>query len=172
MTKTITISNETWEKIKEQVEEDKKEVVKKKLQIKNRRTGEIIYESEKTTYKEAVEEANLSGANLSGANLSGANLSGADLRGANLSGADLSGANLSGADLSEANLSGADLSEANLSGADLRRADLSEANLRRADLSEAELYNAKFYGRGGTSVLNKKQVPDFLKALGFIIIED
>ena len=46
-------------------------------------------------------------ADLSGANLSGAYLSGADLRGAYLSGADLSGADLRGAYLSGADLRGA-----------------------------------------------------------------
>ena len=66
-------------------------------------------------------------ADLSGADLSGANLRWADLRGANLRGADLRGADLRGADLSEANLRGADLSEANLRGADLSGADLSGA---------------------------------------------
>jgi hypothetical protein len=64
-----------------------------------------------------TEDANLSGANLSGANLSGANLSGANLRGVNLYNADLSGANLYDADLS-----GADLYDADLRGADLRGA--------------------------------------------------
>ena len=66
-------------------------------------------------------------ADLSGADLSGANLRWADLRGANLRGADLRRADLRGADLSEANLRGADLSEANLRGADLSGADLSGA---------------------------------------------
>ena len=81
------------------------------IAIKNRFTGDIIFQSTKTTYKEAVEEAIKSEANLSGAYLIGANLSEADLSWANLSKANLSGANLSGADLS-----GADLSEAKLDG--------------------------------------------------------
>ena len=79
------------------------------IAIKNRFTGDIIFQSTKTTYKEAVEEAIKSGANLSGANLIEANLSEADLSKANLSGADLSGADLSKADLSEAYLSEAKL---------------------------------------------------------------
>jgi len=54
------------------------------LSIKNRWNGDIIFQSTKVTYKEAVEEAikskaNLSKANLSEANLYKANLSGADL---------------------------------------------------------------------------------------------
>ena len=71
----------------EEIENDKiKEKKKFNITIKNRWTGAIIFESEKTTYKEAVEEAiknkaNLRRADLSGADLSGANLSWADLDG-------------------------------------------------------------------------------------------
>ena len=57
-----------------------------------------------------LDDADLSGANLTHAYLGSANLSVADL-----SGADLSFANLARADLEEADLSGADLTEANLS---------------------------------------------------------
>jgi uncharacterized protein YjbI with pentapeptide repeats len=110
--------------------EQKKEEKVIGIAIKNRRTGEIIFQSTKTTYKEAVEEANLREANLNGANLRGAYLSGADLSGANLNEADLSGANL----------------------------------------NEAELQNAKFYGKtNNPKTLTTKQLPDFLKALGFVI---
>ena len=95
--------------------ETKKEEKVIGLTIKNRFTGSIIFQSTKTTYKEAVEEANLSGADLS-------------------------------------------------------EADLSEANLSGANLSGAELQNAKFYGRTSyPKTLTTKQLPDFLKALGFII---
>jgi hypothetical protein len=72
------------------------------IAIKNRFTGSIIFQSTKTTYKEAIIEkgdANLSVANLRDAELVNANLRGADLSGANLSGANLSGADLSGAEL-------------------------------------------------------------------------
>ena len=90
---------------------------KVKIEIKSWFSGDVLfeYESDNATMKKAVEaavddNANLSGADLSGADLSGANLSGADLSGADLSGANLRDANLSGADLRDANLSGADLS--------------------------------------------------------------
>ena len=58
----------------------------------------------------------------------------------------------------------------------IRDAYLSEANLREADLSgsnlrEAELMSAKFYGKGGTKQLKKSQLPDFLGALGFVIVD-
>jgi len=128
--------------------ETKKEEKVVGIEIRNRWTGDIIFQSTKTTFKEAVEEGK--------ADLYGANLYGANLRGANLYGADLRGANLYGADLYEA-----DLREANLRGADLYGADLSEANL----------YEAKFYGKGGTTKIKKEGIDNFLKALGVIVEE-
>jgi len=100
MTKTITISDETYELIKSQVEKDKKE--SNKLQIKTL-AGVVLFESEKTTLKEAVEEAVGRDADLGGAYLRGA-----DLRGADLEDAYLGGADLRGADLRDAYLGGAD----------------------------------------------------------------
>ena len=126
--------------------------MKTKFQIKSV-FGNLLFEYECESLKEAVCEANLRGANLYGANLRGANLreanlSGADLSGANLSGANLCevnlyGVNLRGANLREANLCEVNLRGANLSGANLYRANLREANLRGADLSGANLYEAK-----------------------------
>jgi len=150
----------TKEQVLENLEECKKyiqeaENIKEEkvlgIAIKNRFTGDIIFQSTKTTYKEAVEEAIKSGADLSEAYLSKADLSEADLSGANLSKAylseaDLSWANLSGANLSGADLSWADLSWADLSGANLSKADLSWANLSKAYLSEADLSWAKLDG--------------------------
>ena len=161
-------------------DEIKKEI---KLEIKYC-DGKICFSSTKTTIKEAVIEAIERGVNLSDANLSGANLSDANLRYANLRGANLSDANLRYANLryailidstlSGANLRYANLSDANLSGANLRDAilidsTLSDADLYSADLRGAEMENVKFYGQGGTNVLKKSQITDFLKALGFII---
>ena len=150
----------TKEQVLENLEECKKyiqeaENIKEEkvlgIAIKNRFTGDIIFQSTKTTYKEAVEEAikskaNLSEAYLSGVDLSEANLSGVDLSKAYLSDADLSWADLSGANLSEADLSWADLIWADLSGANLSKADLSWANLSKAYLSEADLSWAKLDG--------------------------
>mgnify|MGYP001233795442 CR=1 FL=1 len=124
--------------------ENKKEEKVVGIAIKNRWTGEIIFQSTKTTYKEAIIEKG------------DANLSDADLRDADLSGANLRGANLS---------------DANLSGANLRDADLSGADLRGANLRGAELNCAKFFGRGGTKQLTKAQLPYFLAALGFVIVD-
>ena len=110
----------------------------KKLQILNQ-NGEVIYESEKTTLKEAVVEA--------------------VSRGANLGRADLRGANLGGANLGEADLWGANLGEADLWGADLWG----------ADLGGAELMNAKFTGKGGKTRIKKSHIDDFFKALGIVV---
>ena len=132
------------------------------LAIKNRFTGEIIFQSTKTTWKEAIIERG-------DADLRYADLSNANLSNANLSNADLSDADLRYADLSNANLSNANLSDADLRYADLRDANLSNANLSDADLRNAEMQNVKFYGKGGTKKLTKAQVPDFLNALGFQI---
>ena len=94
--------------------ENKKEETVVGIAIKNRWIGSVIFQSTKTTFKEAVSERLLRDADLRDANLRDANLSGADLRG-------------------------------------------------------AELNRALFYGRGGTKPLKKSQLPDFLRALGFVI---
>ena len=126
--------------------ENKKEDKVVGIAIKNRWTDSVIFQSTKTTIKEAIIEGLASGTNLRGADLSGADLYGANLRGANLSDADLSGA-------------------------DLRDADLYGANLLSANLRDADLMNAKFYGRCGTKELRRGQLPDFLGALGFVIVD-
>jgi len=159
ITKEEILANlEEVKKYVSEIETEKKETKKISIQIKNRWTGSIIFESEKTTYKEAIEQSKTqnNGIFMRGANLSGANLSDADLSDADLRDADLRGANLSGANLSDADLSDADLRGANLSG---------------ANLSDAELYRALFYGRGGTKPLKRSQLPAFLAALGFVIEE-
>jgi len=145
------------EKVRKYVQEidNKKEEKVVGIAIKNRWTGEVIFQSTKTTYKEAIIEKG-------DANLRGANLYDADLSGANLRGANLCGANLCGANLCDANLSGADLCGANLCDANLSGADLCGANLR-----DAELSCAKFYGRGGNIVIKKANLEGFLGALGF-----
>ena len=119
-----------------------------KIEIKNRWTGNILFEylSENNTIKKTVSEAIKSEANLRGANLCGADLRRANLRRADLCEANLRRANLCGADLCEANLRRADLCGANLCGADLCGADLCRANLRGADLYEANLRRANLCG--------------------------
>ncbi len=114
-----------------------------KWQIKHRYNKTILFEMEAEFFRQAVEEAVKTGADLSGADLSGANLYRANLYRANLPGADLSGADLYRADLYRANLSGADLSGADLSGVNLSGANLSGADLYRANLSGANLSDTK-----------------------------
>ena len=80
-----------------------------KIEIKNRWSGNVIFEADADSLKIGVQMAIKSDANLRGANLSDADLSDANLRGANLSDANLRGANLSDANLRGANLSGANL---------------------------------------------------------------
>ncbi len=63
--------------------------------------GEVLFELESNTIKEALVQAVKSGANLRGADLYGADLRGANLRGADLYGANLYGANLRGAKLKQ-----------------------------------------------------------------------
>ena len=94
------------------------------MEIKNRWNGEVIYKSEKTTMREALEEAIRKNADLSSANLWSANLRYADLRSANLRYADLWYANLGYANLGYANLGYADLRYANLGYANLGYANL------------------------------------------------
>ena len=102
---------------------------KVKIQIKNRFTGNVLfeYEREENTMKDTVVEAVKKGADLRGADLRGADLYGANLCGANLGSANLRCANLRGANLRGANLCGANLGSANLRCANLRGADLGDA---------------------------------------------
>jgi len=162
------------EEVKKYVQEveNKKEEKVIGIAIKNRFTGEIIFQSTKTTFKEAIVEkgdanlrsADLRGADLCDSNLCDANLRGADLRGADLRSADLRGADLRGADLRDSNLCDSNLCDANLCDANLCGADSCDA-----DLCGAELNCAKFYGRGGTKVIKKANLEGFLGALGFIL---
>ena len=64
--------------------------LKAKIKILNWVTGAVIYESDKDTFKEAVEEAVASGSDMSYSDMSGA-----DMRGSNMSGADMRGIPLS-----------------------------------------------------------------------------
>jgi uncharacterized protein YjbI with pentapeptide repeats len=122
--------------------------MKIKLQIKNRFTGNVLFEleTENNTIHNTLIEAIKSGANLDGANLTRANLYGANLYGANLYGANLYGANLDGANLTRANLYGANLTRANLDGVNLYGANLDGVSLYGANLGGANLYGVNLYG--------------------------
>ena len=97
---TVQLSQETYDSLKSQIEEKENKTKEKKkvnIQIKNRFTGSVVYESEKTTYKEAVVEAVLRSASLRSANLRDADLGEANLRNADLRNANLGEANLDSA---------------------------------------------------------------------------
>ena len=113
--------------------------MKENKQIKSK-FGRVLFEYTKlnNTFKDTLEVAVKSNANLSEADLSNADLSNADLSNADLRYADLFNADLSNANLSNADLRYADLSNANLSNADLSNADLSNADLSNANLDEKE----------------------------------
>ena len=134
-----------------------------KIEIKNRWTGEVLFEYEKkdNTIKDTVVEAVKEGADLSDADLSDANLRGADLRGADLRGADIRGADIRGAYLGGAYLGGADIRGADLGGAYLGGANLRGADIRGADLGGADLGGA--YLRGaylrGADLRGAKNIP-------------
>ena len=98
------------------------------MEIKNWKTGKVIYKAEVDTIKELVEKAVKEGVSL---------------KYANLRDADLEGTQLSNSDLRDANLYYADLCGAYLCDADLRGADLSGAYLYGADLTYADLRDAK-----------------------------
>ena len=144
---------ENIEQVKKNIEESEKESKTEKVVGIEIRSifGNVIFRSTKTTLVEVIRDAYLSEANLREA--------------------DLREADLSWSNLSWSNLRGANLREADLSGANLREADLSGADLSGADLRGAELMSAKFYGKGGTKQLKKSQLPDFLGALGFVIVD-
>jgi len=133
--------------------EDNKAKKTKKINItiKNRFTGAIIYESEKTTYKDAINEmvkdANNNGtrADLTRANLADADLTRINLTGANLTDADLTSANLADANLTDVNLTGANLTDADLTNANLTDADLTSANLADANLTDVNLSACIYY---------------------------
>ena len=134
-----------------------------KIEIKNKRTGLVLfeYEKENNTIKDTVEKAVKEGVNLKGANLERAYLRGAVLEGANLEraylrGVYLEGANLKGAYLKGAYLKGAYLKGAYLKGADLEGAYLKGANLKGADLEGAGLEGAYLYVQD--SEINVKSV--------------
>lgn len=139
-------------------------------QVIRDKSGNVLFECEADTLKEAVEKAVRSGRALHGANLTCANLRRADLHRANLAGANLTCANLTcanlvGADLHRANLAGADLTGANLAGADLRGAKLTGAVLTGANLRGAFLTGANLSGVLGIIAAG---TPDGFTAYGWL----
>ena len=150
MTKTITVSDETYNKIKDQILEVK-EKSKVKIEIKNRWTGSVIYSSKKETLKEAVIEAVEKKISFKYADLEYVNLKHTNLKHTNLR---------------FANLKYADLEYANLKNADLKYADLKYANLKNANLKNANLGNTRTtYCTVNFSSSEKEQAKQFIKGL-------
>ena len=153
-----------------------KSKIKIKIQIRNRWSGDVLFECEKedNTFNDTVVEAvkrcadlacaDLKYANLTGAKLICADLEGANLRCANLAGADLKYADLRDADLKYADLIGADLIGTDLEGANLRGADLAGANLRCANLAGADL---KYAGLIGTDLAGANLIGTDLEGADF-----
>jgi uncharacterized protein YjbI with pentapeptide repeats len=107
MSKTLTISDEDFEKVQSVLSKAKEEKVEKKKTIIYKTDGSVLYESDADTLREAVGKTDdLRWANLYGADLRGADLRGANLRGADLREADLRGANLCEAEFMEAKFTG------------------------------------------------------------------
>ena len=114
----------------------------KQIEIKHRRTENILLCGEYESIKDALEKnrsSDLRGADLRDAYLGSSDLRSSDLRDADLRNADLGCADLGGADLRGANLRGAYLRDAYLRSSDLRSSDLRNADLRDADLRGADL---------------------------------
>ena len=115
----------------------------------------------------------LNNSDLTGANLSRANLTGVYLSNVNLTGANLTGAILTGAELINANLNGADLTDAILTGAHI----LTDTNLTDANLTDTELTNSFFYDSviltgiktGGIKGIPKKLPKRYYLSDGIII---
>jgi len=112
---------------------------KRSIKIKDRYSGHVLFETETETLKTAVEEAVLSGVDLSCADLRNADLSGACLANVRLSNADFSGANLF-----RAILHGSRLTDARFYNVDLRFANIRYANLKKTVLQNADLFAANF----------------------------
>jgi len=122
---------------------------KRPIEIKDRHSGRILFETEAETLKDAVEEAVILHVNLSCADLRNADLGGAFLDGAQLSNADFSGANLFKAVLHKSSLIGArfssvDLRYTNIRYANLKKAVLQNSNLVGADFSRSDLTKTDF----------------------------
>lgn len=118
--------------------------MKKKIKIKSRLTGKVLFEYEKNnnTIKDTVEEAVRQGVSLHGADLSGTDLSGAYLHEADISSANFVDANLERANLNYANLHHSDFEGANLHKTKLWGANLCHAFLLNVDLCGAILCHA------------------------------
>jgi AraC-like DNA-binding protein/quercetin dioxygenase-like cupin family protein len=114
---------------------------KRPIEIKDRHSGRVLFETEVETLKDALEEAVALRVNLSCADLR--NL---DLRGACLANAELSNADFSGADLSNAILWKATLIGTRFCNVNLRHTNFRHAKLKKAVLKNSNLIGINFLG--------------------------
>jgi len=114
---------------------------KRPIEIKDRYSGRVLFETEAETLKDALEKAVVLGMDLSCADLRNADLREACLTNANLSNADFSGASLFKAILWKSSLIGA-----RFCNVDLRYANVRYAKLKKAVLRNSELICTYFLG--------------------------
>jgi len=132
-------------------ENSRKNRYKKPIEIKDRYSSRVLFETEAETLKDALEEAVISDVNLSCADLRNTDLHEACLANAELSCADLSGANLFKAILWRATLIGTRFCNVDLRYANFRYANLKQAVLQNSDLIcaqflQSDLTKANFQG--------------------------
>ena len=153
-------------------------MTKVKIEIKNRLTGDVLfeYEKENNTIKDTLREGVKRGVDFSGAYLPDVDLVNADLKRIDLHGAYLVRANMVGANLGWANLENANLRGARLVGANLRSANLSNTklggvNMRGADLRDAKLegYDLRGVNLKGADI-DSADLGEFGKLKGVLII--
>ena len=111
-------------------------IAKRALCIRDRWSGDTLFEAEAENLCSLLSQAREAGADLAFA----------DLRNAQLSNADLADIDLRHADLRHSHLTGADLSRTRLSFADLRGADLRNANLQGTIFEEPDFRHARVEG--------------------------
>ena len=158
----ITVNGQVY--VLKETEQPKAEEKIVWIAIKNRFTDSIIFQSTKTTYREAVNECvEEAKTKWTRANLTNADLTDADLTRANLTDADLTRANLTDANLTDADLTDANLTYANLTDANLTDADLTDADLTRANLTDANLTACKYYM--GSSNENFETLCKYIKTI-------
>lgn len=112
------------------------------IDAKRARLRKAVFAEDCTLSGARFEHADLTGANLRGMPLSRADFADAVLDDADLSGCDLSDATLHHARARRARFIGAVLTNARLTRADCMQASLARADLRGADLTDASLYEA------------------------------
>ncbi len=138
-----------------------------RLQIKNHRTGETLYEGSFDTAKDCIEQAASEGVNLDYADLHHTNLSNAALDDIVMRHARLDGSNLTGANLSEARLDGTSFTNTTMHGACLCESSLKGCNFEGAsfgatDITGSILQNCSFSTLSAFTLnfINAKTVKD------------